>query len=154
MARREYKQRAEYKQIWPIYIGILTETSQNPQKQAPRICLKSACIPSFSLLSSRTIGPSETKGNLPKQPKIAKNSFHGSSWVLLAPWLLLASKRKGNSHIDPITRSPRQCTLSLDTGSSISHIQVEVFNIRVPAKKADPLSVLGPPRSQGGQKNL
>ena len=50
MAGQEYKQRAEYKQIWPIYIGILTETSQNPQKQALKICLKSACIPSFSLM--------------------------------------------------------------------------------------------------------
>ena len=27
MAGREYKQRAEYKQIWPIYIGILTKTT-------------------------------------------------------------------------------------------------------------------------------
>ena len=49
MARLEYKQRAEYKQIWPIHIGILTETSQNPRKQALKICLESACIPSFSL---------------------------------------------------------------------------------------------------------
>ena len=48
--RREYKQRAEYKQIWYIHIGILTETSQNAQKQDLKICLKSACIPSFSLL--------------------------------------------------------------------------------------------------------
>ena len=46
-----------------------------------------------------TIGPSEPQGNLPKQPKIAKNSLPGSSWVLLAPWLLLASKQKGNSHM-------------------------------------------------------
>ena len=50
MARLEYKQRPEYKQIWPTYTGILTKTSQNPQKQAPKICLKSACIPSFRLL--------------------------------------------------------------------------------------------------------
>jgi hypothetical protein len=49
MAGQEYKQRAEYKQSWPIRIGILTETSQNLQKQALKICLKSACIPSFSL---------------------------------------------------------------------------------------------------------
>jgi hypothetical protein len=49
MAGQEYKQRAEYKQIWQIHIGIPSKTSQNPQKQAPKICLKSACIPTFSL---------------------------------------------------------------------------------------------------------
>ena len=38
-----------------------------------------------------------TKG---KQPKLAKNGPPGSSWGLLAPWLLLASKQKGNSHIE------------------------------------------------------
>ena len=37
---QEYKQRPEYKQIWPIYIGILTEICQNPPKKALKICLK------------------------------------------------------------------------------------------------------------------
>ena len=34
-----------------------------------------------------------------KQAKTKENRPLGSSWVLLAPWLLLASKQKGNSHI-------------------------------------------------------
>ena len=51
------------------------------------------------LRESCTIGQSETNG---KQPNSKEKRPPGSSWVLQAPWPLLASKQKGNS----LTRLP------------------------------------------------
>ena len=45
----------------------------------------------MQLHKSHIIGPSETNV---KQAKTKENRPPGSSWVLLAPWLLLASKEK------------------------------------------------------------
>ena len=50
MAGREYKQRPEYKQIWPIYIGILTKSSQNPKKTGSGNLLK-ICFYSFLFIT-------------------------------------------------------------------------------------------------------
>ena len=87
MARREYKQRPEYKQIWPIYIGIPSKTSQNPQNQASKICLKSACIPSFSLATRpprSPQGPIETPqgplGALRRLQSLLRH-FRGHYWI-------------------------------------------------------------------------
>ena len=85
MAGQEYMQRPEDKQIWTIYIGILTETSQNPQKQALNICLRSACIPSFSLVDLIDLAeclPLSPIAGVCVWPLIISKV---PTWVLLAP---------------------------------------------------------------------